>query len=964
MAAALGDDANFSTTVTNSIATKLALAGGTLTGNLIFGDSVEARFGAASDLKIYHDGSHSYLNNSGTGNLLLYGNGTNSIVLQPVSGENSIVANSNSSVELFFDNSKKFETTSAGATVTGTITATSFSGETLVGDTSPQLGGNLDTNSKAILLGDSTGTLDSTSEDVNRLCVGAGRDFQIVHDGNDTYLNQVGTGGLYLRSIALNEDVIVQAGAGGDVRLRPNAGENGVVALTNGAVELYYDNSKKFETTSTGVDITGNLHLDDLPNTTNNTLMKIAIQDSDGTLKSDDVIKINPNQNVLKVDQLHLSSNHIRAGGNGPLQLTTANANGTVDINISNTHVEINGNLLPATDSTDNLGADATRWANVYADTLYGDGSNLTGINTDLVSDTSPQLGGHLDINNFNVTFGDSGSTLDDRLRLGAIGDLQIYHNGTNSFIENSTGILYIRDTSGGDVRIQGKSGEESIICNDDGKVFLYDDNALKFSSGTDGEYGSVEAKTGKGGWAGFSIGGYYAFLANNEGNADTVKIFNDLDNEDMIVARRNGAVELYHDNSKKFETATHGISVHGEVRVGNLHINYLGQGTHWWTQADSGITYFRNQSGTIRTQILGSGHWRWNDNYKVQLGSSDDLQIYHDGTNSLIANTTGNLYILDDNAVILGSNSGTESYFKGVKDGAVELYYDNSKKLETTNSGVEVTGTLTVNGAAILTAADFPSIGTKITATGGSTSTVSGHKVHDFTSNGTFEITAGTGEVEVLLVGGGGSEGGFVHGCHGGGGGGGGGVVNRFVTLGIGKYSVVIGGGGGWRSNGGNSTAFGFTALGGGAGGPTLSGNGNSGGSGGGGSRHLTSNLGGSATQPGSTSGGLGNSGGNTGSNTNPGGGGGAGGVGQSGSSGTNPGRGGAGVQFTQFGVNTYFGAGGNGNGGGSNTGPEGQTGSSTHGAANTGAGGGGSPGGGTRFSGGSGRVIIRYAT
>ena len=43
----------------------------------------------------------------------------------------------------------------------------------------------------------------------------------------------------------------------------------------------------------------------------------------------------------------------------------------------------------------------------------------------------------------------------------------------------------------------------------------------------------------------------------------------------------------------------------------------------------------------------------------------SSDLQIYHDGTNTVIGNTTGNLYILDDNAVILGSNSGTESYFK-----------------------------------------------------------------------------------------------------------------------------------------------------------------------------------------------------------------------------------------------------------------------------------------------------------
>jgi hypothetical protein len=268
------------------------------------------------------------------------------------------------------------------------------------------------------------------------------------------------------------------------------------------------------------------------------------------------------------------------------------------------------------------------------------------------------------------------------------------------------------------------------------------------------------------------------------------------------------------------------------------------------------------------------------------------------------------------------------------------------------------VSGTLTVGGAAVLTAADLPSQGTKITATGGnSTSTVSGHKVHDFQSNGTFEITAGAGEVEVLIVGGGGSEGGAGSGCHAGGGGGGGGVVNRFLTLGVGKYAVVIGAGGLWRNNGGNSSAFGLVALGGGAGGPTLTGNGNNGGSGGGSSRHTNSNQGGNATQPSSDAGGLGNNGGGTGpTNTNPGGGGGAGGAGTNGNGG---GIGGAGKQFTQFGVNIYFGAGGNGNTSG---GSQGQTQGSNHGAGNTGAGAGGSSGGGTRYYGGSGRVMIRY--
>ena len=59
LAAAIGDNATFSSTMTTSIASKLPLAGGTLTGNLNLGDNVRARFGLDSDLQIYHDGSNS-----------------------------------------------------------------------------------------------------------------------------------------------------------------------------------------------------------------------------------------------------------------------------------------------------------------------------------------------------------------------------------------------------------------------------------------------------------------------------------------------------------------------------------------------------------------------------------------------------------------------------------------------------------------------------------------------------------------------------------------------------------------------------------------------------------------------------------------------------------------------------------------------------------------------------------------
>ena len=327
--------------------------------------------------------------------------------------------------------------------------------------------------------------------------------------------------------------------------------------------------------------------------------------------------------------------------------------------------------------------------------------------------------------------------------------------------------------------------------------------------------------------------------------------------------------------------------------------------------------------------------------------GSARPLAFLTGGTERLRITSDGLLKLTGLTLSQRNSATGVNGGLIYNSDGKILQYYDGSGwiSLNTTNQIVATGGNSVTTG----------------------TGAAAGYRIHTFTGGGTFVITSGFGEVEVLVVAGGGSEGGASSGCHAGGGGGGGGVVYKKMNLSAGNYPISIGSGGSWRNNGGN-TVFGngtdhqITAVGGGAGGPTLTGNGNQGGSGGGGSRHDTSNQGGAAQQPGTTDGGFGNAGGNTGSNTNPGGGGGAGGAGNSGSAGSNPGRGGAGKQFTQFGVTTYFGAGGNGNGGGSDTGPEGQTGTSSNGAANTGAGGGGSSGGGTRYSGGSGIVMIRY--
>ena len=82
-------------------------------------------------------------------------------------------------------------------------------------------------------------------------------------------------------------------------------------------------------------------------------------------------------------------------------------------------------------------------------------------------------------------------------------------------------------------------------------------------------------------------------------------------------------------------------------------------------------------------------------DNVKAQFGNSDDLQIYHDGSNSYIVdNGTGDLVInTNGNAISLNTNGGGEYGLRVINNGAVNLYYDNAIKLATTAYGIAVTG-------------------------------------------------------------------------------------------------------------------------------------------------------------------------------------------------------------------------------------------------------------------------------
>ena len=122
----------------------------------------------------------------------------------------------------------------------------------------------------------------------------------------------------------------------------------------------------------------------------------------------------------------------------------------------------------------------------VTATSFSGSGANLTGIDTDLVSDTSPQLGGNLDVNTKNIVFGDSGGATDDRLTFGAGTDLSIYHNGNESKIEE-TGTGGLRINTSVLMINNGDQSETMANFTADGAVELYNNNVKRLATRSGG---------------------------------------------------------------------------------------------------------------------------------------------------------------------------------------------------------------------------------------------------------------------------------------------------------------------------------------------------------------------------------------------------------------------------------------------------------------------------------------------
>lgn len=176
------------------------------TGN--FPDDAKLTFGNSSDLKIYHDaGASTYMENSSGDWYIMQRTDNGNMVFQCDDGDNG--------------------------------DATYFSLD----------GGSAEHSGAEIT------ALYTKFPDKSRIALGTGKDLQLYHDGTHSYIKAFNTGDLYVQSD--NDDVVIQGAD--DVFIYTQGGEDAIIARGDGAVELYYNNSLKLETTNGGATITGNV---------------------------------------------------------------------------------------------------------------------------------------------------------------------------------------------------------------------------------------------------------------------------------------------------------------------------------------------------------------------------------------------------------------------------------------------------------------------------------------------------------------------------------------------------------------------------------------------------------------------------------------------------------------------------------------------------------------------------------
>lgn len=324
----------------------------------------------------------------------------------------------------------------------------------------------------------------------------------------------------------------------------------------------------------------------------------------------------------------HNTDSIINDSGDGTLKLQTG---GNTKLEVQSAGVGITGNITVS--------------GTVDGRDVAADGTKLDGISSsaiaNVVQDTTPQLGGDLDMNGNSISSG----------------TLNVKNSGSQSEVR-----LFCEVSNAHYAAIKAPAH-----ANFSGNLTY-----TLPSSITNGQYIKTDAN------------GNLSFASPTE-NDFTTTLKNKLDGiesgatADQTDAEIRAAVEAATD-SNVFTDADH-------TKLNGIEASATAD------QTASEIV------ALVADQTIAPSEIDMEDNEKIKLGTGDDLEIYHDGSHSFIKDAgTGTLRIEASEVGILSAD-GSETMAQFVENGAASLRYDNSTKLETVTGGVSVTGDMTASG-------------------------------------------------------------------------------------------------------------------------------------------------------------------------------------------------------------------------------------------------------------------------
>ena len=655
-------------------------------------DEREIQLGATNDLRLYHSVGNNYIK-ANSGDLVIQSDNDDLKLL----AEDDIVLRDNddstnfihcingAGTRIYHNGSQKFETVAGGITVTGKMTSDTIT-----------TAGNL----------------------------------ELFESGNNNYISSVDSG----------KHLLIRNTGGANVELLVNTSEKGVIAIPNGAVQLYHDNATRLSTTTDGISLSGNGYVD-LPDNgrlrlgTNNDMMFyhngsslniLDFQNHDGlfrNLTNDKLFIFQTTNGDAQYEILRLGgsgvdarfSQHVSIGSSGVAKdLTTYGStsarymkwDGSADLlnfmdnvkitlgNSNDLEIYHNGSHSYIRDNGEGGFYLQTNGPAIYFQDTDGnpmaqftDGGHCFLMSEGTVrfqtSATGATITGNLGMGAGDIMFADDG-----RLKLGTGNDLQIWHSGSHSYIDNAVGDVRIyQNVENGMIRFYNDDGSGSDITEYfrvDGSanqviysvpLTLIDDKTLNLGTGNDLQLKHTSDNS---------------YIENTKGD---LYITNTDDDKDIIFRSDNGSGQVAEyfrlDGGEaltvfSFNTR-HNDNVIAKFGTGNdLNIYHDGSGSNSIIQNETGHLDIKNDSNGSDIRFYcddgsngmteyfrldgssaggGNTYTKWGDNDFISLGDGSDLYIYHNGTDSYLANGTGHLYITngsDDNDIIFQCDNGS----------------------------------------------------------------------------------------------------------------------------------------------------------------------------------------------------------------------------------------------------------------------------------------------------------------